>query len=327
MLHILLLILKIIGIILAAILGILVLLITAVLFVPVRYRGAASGKGGLDSVKGAVQITWFLRLIRIKIQYADGKLSYALFIARRRAARKEKEKDYEDGERLNEGRRNKESAYEDGVWKNEKIPEKAEVQKIQEKDREDDEKISGFEKAVFERSKLSEESVQKMEKDAKSRRTDRTFQKDKGKGSAKNFIRKIKCTLKRFCDKIKTLEEKKDKLAGFIQDEKHQKAFGKLKREMIKLLRRIKPRKFFMRVHFGFEDPYTTGRVLAGLSVLYPFLGGHVEIIPDFEKKVFVGKIGVRGRIYAFHIAALLWNLVWSKDVRRTYRDLKGFQL
>ena len=51
MIHILLLILKMIGVIIAVILGILVLLVCIVLFVPIRYKVGAACDGTISGVK------------------------------------------------------------------------------------------------------------------------------------------------------------------------------------------------------------------------------------------------------------------------------------
>ena len=74
MLHILILILKIIGIIIAVILGILLLLIAIFLFVPVHYEVQGRCDGDLDSLKGKVQVTWLLQLVRADILYKNGKI-------------------------------------------------------------------------------------------------------------------------------------------------------------------------------------------------------------------------------------------------------------
>ena len=63
MLHILLFILKIIGIIIAAILGILVLVVCVVLFVPGRYDIEASCDGSFSGIRAAARLTWFLNLV------------------------------------------------------------------------------------------------------------------------------------------------------------------------------------------------------------------------------------------------------------------------
>jgi hypothetical protein len=71
MLHIVLLILKIIGVILAVLLGILLLAICLVLFVPVRYRIQADGKLGEDeSLRVKVKITWLLRILNALLTYS-----------------------------------------------------------------------------------------------------------------------------------------------------------------------------------------------------------------------------------------------------------------
>ena len=63
MLHILLLLLKIIGIMVLIILGVLVLSVCVVLFVPLRYQGEAVIKDGLESLKAHLKFSWVLHLV------------------------------------------------------------------------------------------------------------------------------------------------------------------------------------------------------------------------------------------------------------------------
>lgn len=69
MLHIILFILKIIGVILLSILGLLLALLLIVLFVPVRYQLRAS-HGEALYLKGSV--SWLLHLVRIRVTHIDG---------------------------------------------------------------------------------------------------------------------------------------------------------------------------------------------------------------------------------------------------------------
>ena len=71
MLHIILLILKIIGIVLLCILGILVFAIICALFVPVRYRIKLAGEEGEGKppFTAYVKITWLLHLVNILVRY------------------------------------------------------------------------------------------------------------------------------------------------------------------------------------------------------------------------------------------------------------------
>lgn len=78
MLHILLLILKIIGIFLAALLGIVLLVLVCILVVPVRYRIEAEGKLGKDNpVHADVKVSWLLYLINVAFVYSNNMFESA----------------------------------------------------------------------------------------------------------------------------------------------------------------------------------------------------------------------------------------------------------
>ena len=78
MLHILLTILKIIGIILLAILGLLILLLCIVFFVPLRYEIIAETKGDLKTTKLELKFSWLLHLIAGQVTYLEEELDYKI---------------------------------------------------------------------------------------------------------------------------------------------------------------------------------------------------------------------------------------------------------
>lgn len=75
MLHILFVILKILGIILACILGLLLLLILIVLFVPIRYRVDAKKR---EEVIVKMRVNWLLRILFVRGWYIDHQLHIKL---------------------------------------------------------------------------------------------------------------------------------------------------------------------------------------------------------------------------------------------------------
>ena len=111
MLEIVLLILKIAGIILAAVLGILITGLFCVLFVPVRYRGdflAADGEDGKKEIGAVLRAVWLLRLVRVYVSYEESvrvriKLLFFTLMdtAKEKKARK-KRKETESGKRAHE---------------------------------------------------------------------------------------------------------------------------------------------------------------------------------------------------------------------------------
>ncbi len=138
---------------------------------------------------------------------------------------------------------------------------------------------------------------------------------------------KISSVAEGIAEKIRGLLEKKDKIVDFLLDEIHQTAFVKARDELFFLLRRLKPEKIQADIQYGFEDPSLTGKVLAGLSMCYPFLGDGVDIRPDFEKKIFDGHLRITGRLRVSYFVKLLWKLVLSREVRMTYRHVRKFEL
>lgn len=78
MLHILLIILKILGILLLVILGIVLFLLLAILFLPVRYQ--AEGQKDAKSLRGSAGLSWLCHLISFKVRYEEGKNDYSVRI-------------------------------------------------------------------------------------------------------------------------------------------------------------------------------------------------------------------------------------------------------
>lgn len=200
------------------------------------------------------------------------------------------------------------------------------------KERRDDE-----ERSRKKRKDRKERSRKKRKDDKKRSREEREDHKERDRedgGRIKGFVRKIKelygrikCTIHNICDKIKKLLEKKNKILGFIRDETHVGAFRKAKKEVSKLFKRLRPKKFLLEVEFGFDDPSWTGRTLAVIAPFYPFFGGVVSLKPDFTEKKLTGRLYAKGGIRFCHFVIMAGNLFFSRNVRRTYRDIRNFEI
>ncbi len=69
-------VLKIIGIVLACIVGFVLLILLLVLFAPFRYSIAAAGEG--SEIAGGAKIKWLLGLVTVRADYAEKKAGYSL---------------------------------------------------------------------------------------------------------------------------------------------------------------------------------------------------------------------------------------------------------
>ena len=285
MLHILFLILKIIGMILLAILGILILLLCTVFLMPANYLIQAETEDGIKELSFEAKAHWFLHLFTAYYIYKDKQSDWQVRIGWKTF----NHKDHEDSTR---------SA---------KEPNNVIVENVEPSKKSDDsegQELDGQSKAE---ENSAETNTKTSEKECKQQ----------------TWFKKIKCTIVKLCDKIKTLWETKEKVTSFLTEDVHVEAFKIVKKELGILARHLRPRRIRGFVRFGFEDPYRTGQVLAGLSVLYPFYGEHVEIYPDFEQKILVGDLFIKGHIRMVHLVALLWRLFFNRYVRKTYRDYK----
>ncbi len=400
MLHILLLILKIIGIIFAAILGILVLLVCIVLFVPVRYDIEASCDGTLDGIRAKVKATWLLHLVRFGACYEKKELDWRLRIAwkNKQSGQEDNEKikkeveandeeleelwkDYEEdveeeSEESPEAERNLEEESEESPEAERNLEEESkeslEIERNLEKPWEE-EKDKPYEKLEEKCQKFTQvwEEIQDNPEETGSQleeteadtgeefeKTETGFDKELEENEwsseeerkhiwqkitefCQKIYQKIKAIyqkvavlpekitgiIQNICGRIDELTGKKEKIFDFLADEVHKTAFGKVKKEGIWLLRKLKPQKFWVKIRYGFEDPYLTGKILAVCSMLYPFMGGNVNIYPDFERKILKGQLKTAGKIRASCFVKILWNLAWCKEVRMTYRHVKEFRL
>lgn len=139
----------------------------------------------------------------------------------------------------------------------------------------------------------------------------------------KRTNKKATYTFKKICDKIKHIVQTKERIVEFITDEVHVAAFGKIKVEVGKRIRHFRPKVVKGYVRYGCEDPYDTGRILAALSVLYPFYGNEIQIYPEFEQVILEGDVLVKGHIRGIHAGILVWNLFFDENIRKTYQEIR----
>lgn len=399
MLQVMLFILKLIGWILLAVLGLLVLVLAAALFTPLCYEAEVDCPGALPDLEAGVRFRIFFRLVSGSFRYQNKKFSWNIRAAwirlgNQAAAEEAEEKteeaacdlakageeeleriavEPEEKETKETGVKNteaEEETKESGADSPEVTAEESgEVERIQVKsmavENQKIESVSESSAAVEEqKSETASESPAAIEdqkpeivlespaavEDQKSETAsespaaiekERTDSAGKAAGAGEEhstgneeqkksltdkiaaFFEKIKYTFDRMCAKIRILLEKKEIVTGFLTSEIHQSAFQKCLAELKKMLFRLRPRRVAGEIRFGFEDPSLTGRVLAGLSMAFPYWGDHVRCSPDFEEKVLEGRLSVGGSLRLLPAAAMGWNLLWSRNVRRTIRDAR----
>ncbi len=277
MLHILFLILKIIGIILLVILGITLTLVGVVLLVPIRYRMKTETTNGMKGLRTEVKANWFLHLISAHITYQEEKLDWQVRIGWKKIRATEDDVHIDDGD----------------------------IDINAEEEKNVDKKITDQDEKRETTSKMT--ASDKGENAGKDSPCDKEAATDKVK--KEGCFKKIKCTIQEIYGKIKNIKE-------FLTEETHIQAFLRLKKEIFFFIRKIKPDKIKGYLRFGLEDPYNTGRVLAALSMLYPFYGEDFQVYPEFEREIIEGDIYFKGRIHLVHLLLVLGRVYFDKNVK-----------
>lgn len=284
-------ILKWLGILLLVLLGLVLTVLLAVLFLPVRYEAEGSFRGELLA-KG--QISWLWRLFSIQAVY-DGDTEVSLRIFGVKPGRKK-----ETAERTEKTETPDPVVSGSGKRPEEEVPvyesrPKAEVPAS--------EKHQGTEEGIKE--KVPAAGTKNAKNGQKKKRV------------RQSLFQKIKVTFQRICGKLKTAEERWQKLMEFLEKEENKNTFRLLKRQVIRFFKHVLPGKVSGTVRFGFEDPYTTGRILTYISPFYGWYGRTIQVIPVFDEQVLDGELSLKGRI---RIATLLFIgfQVWRDKNFRT---------
>ena len=329
MVHIILLILKIIGIILLCIAGILLLAIACVLCVPVRYRIRLTREEGADKspVEVYVKVTWLLHLINILVRYPAEVVVRARILVFTVFRVPEKEKKARKAKKSEKQRNAKRSSEEenletDGETETGVRADADAVTNTQEATISEETKVSAGSAATEEDEPL-EVSEEKESLFSKIRKI---ITKIKGIiEKIKGFFKNIQYTIRKFCDKIKAVLDNIQYYREILEGDPFRQSFESCKRELGWVLKKLKPDKFDADFIVGMEDPATTGEILAICGMLYPLIGQHVRIVGDFdcEKTHIEGRLYIRGRIRAITFIRTAVRIYFNKDIKKLIKVLK----
>lgn len=329
MLHIILTILKILGILLLVILGILLAVVLAVLFVPICY--SAQGKKNGDELSGKATVSWLFYLLHGKVVYEGGKTGFEIYLF---GIPLMKVKQKLDARKTRKQRKQKEEQVQT------EPSTKPEVQKAAEKSAEG----STAELKTTQQEKVNENKPEdriqqsgtkvsqspgtvELTKDPQKKKTGITekaagvWRKVKGiilkiwhfPSDCIKKLKKIKLTFRTICDKIK-------QCYTFLQMNTTKAAFRFIKGKVKLLLRHILPRKIWGNLTFGLDDPAVTGQILAVAGICYPVYKENLRITPVFDQKILEGELKLRGRICCGYLLLIGWQIFWNKDVKVTYQ-------
>ena len=300
MLHVVLLILKILGILFLSILGLFFLALCMVLFVPVRYRLDMEKQ---DQALITVKAGWLFRFLSVKyeLRWPEEEALWQdlcfriLGIPICRPSRKKKKK------------RTKPKAE-----KTNTEPMRPEVKPCVIKEKPEPEPKEAMPQMPAEKAPEPEPKKNSLWEWIR-----RFFRKlaDRVKGGARS--------VRHLGDSIRNVIEKKDALVEFWNLEEHVRARAALMKEMAYLWERSRPRKITGALKFGLWDPAATGILMGVLSVPCAWYPEKFSLDPDFDQPILKGGLHIKGHIQLYPFCLSAWRIRRNKDVRLMYKHWK----
>lgn len=292
MLHILLIVLKIIGIILLILLGLVFFALLTLLFVPFRYK--IKGCKEKKDLIGEINLSWLFHLVFFTMEYKEN-FTYECYICGIPVFRTKRW--------MSRNRR--------------KTEQTKQVKKKRQTDQSKTGKQLHTDRIEYKKtenrtgSESMKETVIKIdEKKPRNKKKENVFRK---------FTNKIKVLFSRISKIWYTLRKSYGKLKEwkailYSEDFKWIKRVGVTRIKSV--LGHVKPKSIRGDIEFGFEDPADTGELLGVLGILYPVLPKKLNLIPNFTEAVLEGWLEARGRVYGvFLLKELIQILLDGKTI------------
>lgn len=305
-------VLKIVGIAFLVILGLVLLILLLVLFVPVRYRGNGSYYENAFSTK--LNFSWFWHIISVwgvfQKEQEQGFHIYlkvfgiTIYDNLRKTSKKRKHKKIKSTKTKLEHS----SEIQAAETQEDAISDQATVEKEEPLA---EEMYSDIEDTVLVKSDIPEKKQTIL---LKIKQFFMKFVK---------FFKNIKFTFNKVCDTMVKIKDNIRYYLEVLQLESTKLAFVTCQKQLGYVLRRLSPRNFQVNLHLGFDDPAVMGEVLAIWGMLYPIHLGNIDIQPEFDRVVMEGDFSFRGRISVFVFVRTACILFFNKNIKNLLKQLK----
>lgn len=315
MLHIILTVLKIIGIFLLILLGTILFVVVAVLAAPITYD--ISGEWNQQfTLRG--KIRWLYHILGISLEFQEGNPAVKISLFGRVLGEEKKKnqpkvsrKKQDSGQKLSsekqQGSRQKQSSGQ---------KQDAEQKSLSEQNSEQNSRKAEV---------MAEEKPAEPVKQTKSEAV--TPEKTKIDPEEKEEV---------FSDWDPLLDEELEKLekeqklhrfAAFLEQESVKRLIRKLWKSICKIFGHLRPSVLFLKGRIGMDDPALTGKIMEVAAVLYAFYGEHIQLVSDFEEEVLEAEFTIKGRIVPGYliikILGMGLRILLNKECRALYKDIK----
>ena len=316
--HVILLILKVLGITLLILLGIVLLLVLLLLLAPFHYTIDAEYYG---DVKAVGRIQWLCFVLDLKGVYGNNKFLYYLksfgFMI---STNDEEDKHYraisdEEAESDKSSDKAKPSEAE-------KVPVKVVEDEFETYEQEQEQKTKSEpqKKSIFMRIYEGIESGLEWVVTIPMRVHDKISEL---MARILDFFANLAENMNKVIKKRDMILQKITGVRSLLEKPYTKKVLKDGKVLLKKMWKHVRPRKLQGSIHFGLEDPATTGQLLGVVGMLYPVYRNHFVIAPDFEQQIFEGKIYTKGRVQIGRMTFLSLRFMLTRDFFKTVQKAR----
>lgn len=305
-----LLILKIIGIVLCVILG----MIAVILFVPIFYEADAN----IDEMDYKVRVHWLAKLIRFEFRWrekAHAALKILWFVI-----------DFTDPEAVSARKAKKEAKARKKLLKQQKKEAKEREKQVRQsrKEAQQEETANADGNLRKEASVAQEKKTYEKAEQLKSENVRQEFtesEKAEANESKTSILEKLKAAHGKagsILDKIKTV-------LAVIRYLREQELISAVWVKLQVFLLHIRPRKLSGNLKFGLSNPADTGQILGVIAMVPLFYQTELQIEPDFEAEdnYIQGQVYVKGHICCIHLVILIIRLLRDEKIRTLIRTIR----
>lgn len=309
--HVILLILKVLGITLLILLGIVLLLVLLLLLAPFHYTIDAEYYG---DVKAVGRIQWLCFVLDLKGVYGNNKFLYYLksfgFMI---STNDEEDKHYRavSDEEAESGK----SSGKAKASEAEKVPVKVVEDEFEAYEQEQKPKSEPQKKSIFMRIYEGIESGLEWVVTIPMRVHDKISEL---MARILDFFANLAENMNKVIKKRDMILQKITGVRSLLEKPYTKKVLKDGKVLLKKMWKHVRPRKLQGSIHFGLEDPATTGQLLGVVGMLYPVYRNHFVIAPDFEQQIFEGKIYAKGRVQIGRMTFLALRFMLTRDFFKT---------
>ena len=311
MISVLLTLLKIIGIILLSLLGLFIILLFLVLFIPVRYRFKGYYRENEFVCHG--KIAWLLHFISFSLDYEKELITSVKILGINISSLLQGKNKTSDTKEI-PPKQKKQSGLTTSDSSSEESDSPAEQTT--------DENVTVpavteecFDSTVLDSTKAKMNVFQKI-KDLYCKIKDKCI-------SVFNKLRDIVSKIKHLFNEVLTKKEKLEYYIRILKREETGQAFSLCKKRLWKMIKHLLPKKMLVHLRLGFDDASTTGYILGAYSVLPEYIRKKIILQAEFERQIIECDYTIKGYANAFHFLRHILAVILDKNCKSFYNIVK----